>query len=113
MMIGFPMLMYYMWIGATYYDGKFPLPAQGQDLAEFVKHLGHLVYENAFPSLKAWTIYWVFFVFEGICYLLMPGITVMGRPLPHLGGKQLPYYCSAVWSFYATIAIALALHFSG
>ena len=113
MMIGFPLLMYYMWIGATYYDGKFPRPSEGQGLAEFVAHLGHLVYEGAFPSLKAWTIYWVFFVFEGLCYLLLPGITVMGRPLPHLGGKQLPYYCSAVWSFYLSIMLALTLHFTG
>ena len=30
MMIGFPMLMYYMWIGATYYDGKFPTREKGQ-----------------------------------------------------------------------------------
>ena len=25
MMIGFPCLMWFMWIGATYYDGHFPL----------------------------------------------------------------------------------------
>ncbi|PYH89756.1 Delta(24(24(1)))-sterol reductase [Aspergillus ellipticus CBS 707.79] len=113
MMIGFPLLMYYMWIGATYYDGKFPRPVEGQSMSDFFAHLGHLVYEGAFPSLKAWTIYWVFFVFEGICYLCLPGITVMGRPLPHLGGKQLPYYCSAVWSFYTTIALASVLHVTG
>ena len=113
MMIGFPMLMYYMWIGATYYNGKFPRPAKGQDMGEFVRHLGHLVYTGAFPSLKAWTIYWVFFVFEGICYLVLPGITVMGRSLPHEGGKQLPYYCSAVWSFYTSIVLGLTLHVTG
>lgn len=113
MMIGFPLLMYYMWIGATYYDGKFPRPAADQSTSDFVAHLGHLVYEGAFPSLKAWTIYWVFFIFEGACYLLLPGITVMGRPLPQLGGKQLPYYCSAVWSFYTSIALALLLHVTG
>lgn len=113
MMIGFPLLMYYMWIGATYYDGKFPRPAEGESMANFVAHLGHLAYEGAFPTLKAWAIYWSFFVFEGICYLYLPGITVMGRPLPHLGGKQLPYYCSAVWSFYTSIILALTLHFTG
>jgi delta24(24(1))-sterol reductase len=113
LMIGFPLLMYYMWIGATYYDGKPPLPADGQSLQEFVTHLGGLAYEGAFPSLKAWTMYWVFFVFEGICYILLPGITLSGRPLPHAGGKQLPYYCSAVAAFYVTLVVALGLHFSG
>ncbi|KAL4928335.1 c-24(28) sterol reductase [Aspergillus undulatus] len=113
MMIGFPLLMYYMWIGATYYDGKFPTREEGQSLSEFFAHLGHLVYEGAFPSLKAWTIYWTFFIFEGILYIYAPGITVMGRSLPHLGGRQLPYYCSALWSFWTTIAIACTLHFTG
>lgn len=113
MMIGFPLLMYYMWIGATYYNGKLPWPAEGQKLPDFVAHLGHLTYEGAFPSLKAWAIYWSFFIFEAACYLYLPGVTVIGRPLPHLGGKQLPYYCSAVWSFYTSIVLAMALHFTG
>lgn len=113
MMIGFPLLMYYMWIGATYYNGKFPTREEGQSFSEFFAHMAHLVYTGAFPSLKAWAIYWVFFLFEGACYVLLPGVSVSGRPLPHLGGKQLPYYCSAVWSFYTTIVLALALHFTG
>ena len=113
MMIGFPMLMYYMWIGATYYNGQFPRPAKGQSFSEFIAYLGYLVYTGAFPSLKAWTIYWVFFLFEGACYILLPGVSVSGRPLPHLGGKQLPYYCSAVWSFYTSIVLVLFLHFTG
>lgn len=113
LMLGFPLLMYYMWIGATYYDGKFPLPSEGQSVPDFFTHLGHLIYEGAFPSLKAWTMYWVFFVFEALCYILLPGITIMGRSLPHEGGKQLPYYCSAVPSFYVTLVVAASLHLSG
>ncbi|KAJ5576372.1 C-24(28) sterol reductase [Penicillium sp. DV-2018c] len=113
MMIGFPLLMYYMWIGATYYDGKFPRPAENQSYGDFFAHLANLVYTGAFPSAKAWTIYWVFFIFEGACYVLLPGVTVTGRPLPHLGGKQLTYYCSAVWSFYTSIGLALIAHFTG
>lgn len=113
MMIGFPLLMYYMWVGATYYDGKFPRPADGQSMGDFVAHLGHLVYEGAFPTLRAWKIYWVFFVLEGLCYIFMPGVTMMGRPLPHDNNKQLPYHCSAVWSWYFNIVLAAVLHFTG
>lgn len=113
MMIGFPILMYYMWIGAIYYDGKFPTREEGQSFSDFFARMGHLVYTGAFPSLKAWTIYWGFFLFEGACYVLLPGVSVSGRPLPHMEGKQLPYYCSAVWSFYTSIALVLALHFTG
>ncbi|KAJ5518486.1 C-24(28) sterol reductase [Penicillium expansum] len=103
MMIGFPMLMYYMWIGATYYNGKFPRPAENESYGDFFRTLGQ----------SAWTIYWVFFIFEGACYVLLPGVSVTGRPLPHMGGKQLPYYCSGVWSFYTSIALALIAHVTG
>jgi len=113
MMVGFPLLMYYMWIGATYYDGKFPTPEPGQTFADFAQHMADLVYTDAFPSLKAFAIYWVFFVFEMACYCLLPGVTGYGKPLPHAGGKQLKYYCSGVASFYTTIVVVAALHFSG
>lgn len=113
MMVGFPLLMYYMWIGATYYDGKFPRPTDGQNMEDFIRHLGNLVYEGAFPTLRAWKIYWVFFVFEGLCYIFLPGVTVMGRPLPHDGNKQLTYYCSALWSWYFNIVLSAVLHFTG
>ncbi|KAF4548541.1 Delta(24(24(1)))-sterol reductase-like protein [Elsinoe fawcettii] len=113
MMIGFPALMYYMWVGATYYDGNFPTPAPGQTWEEFGKGLVRLCYEGAFPSLKAWTIYWTFLVGQGLMYLYMPGVYATGKPLHHEGGKQLKYYCSAVYSFYATMIMAAALHWSG
>jgi delta24(24(1))-sterol reductase len=112
-MVGFTLLMYYMWIGAIYYDGKLPLPEKGQSIPAFVVYLGGLAYNGAFPSLKAWTIYWTFFVVEMAFYCLLPGIWAYGKPLPFEGGKQLKYYCSGVWSFYATIIGAAALHFTG
>jgi len=113
MMVGFPVLMWYMWIGATYYDGLFPTPAAGQSLGDFAKHLADLVYTGAFPHAKAWLIYWTFFIVEGAMYCLMPGVWAWGKPLAHEGGKQLKYYCSAYTSFYTTIALVGALHFSG
>ena len=113
MMIGFPLLMWYMWAGATYYDGHLPLQEEGQSLLEFAKHLYNLCYEGAFPTLRAWVIYWSFFAFESACYLLLPGVYTTGKPLPHEGGKSLTYYCSGVWSFYTTIVVAAVLHFTG
>ena len=113
MMIGFPILMWSMWIGATHYNGKLPRPLKGQSTVQFVEHMAILVYKDAFPTLKAWTIYWSFFIFEAVCYLVMPGIYTKGKPLPSLGGKQLDYYCSGVSSFYLSIFIATALHISG
>ncbi|KAI4848917.1 sterol reductase/lamin B receptor [Aureobasidium sp. EXF-8845] len=113
MMIGFPLLMYYMWIGATFYSGRLPSRSPGQTWTAFFSHLGHLCYEYAFPHLKTWTIYWTFLIFEGVCYIYMPGVYGKGKRLPSLGGKQLEYYCSAVWSWYTTIILAIVLHVTG
>ena len=66
LMIGFPLLMWYMWIGATYYDGQFPRPDADQTWGDFVHHLAHLVYEGAYPTANAWAIYWTFFIFEAL-----------------------------------------------
>lgn len=113
MMIGFPLLMWYMWIGATYYDGKLPLPEQGQDWHEFTRHLVHLTYVGAFPTFRAWRIYWTFFVFEAICYCVLPGVWGWGKPLPHENGKQLKYFCNCYVSFHFTIVVLAVLHVSG
>ncbi|KAK8004484.1 Carboxylesterase NlhH [Apiospora arundinis] len=110
LMIGFPILMWYMWIGATCYDGQIPLPNTNQTWTEFGFHLFNLAYSGAFPTAKAWAIYWTFFIVEAVMYCYMPGVYNKGRPLRHEGGIRLPYYCSAYSSFYATIALAAALH---
>jgi delta24(24(1))-sterol reductase len=66
LMIGFPLLMWYMWIGATYYDGQFPVPNADQTWRDFGYHLARLVYEDAYPTAKAWAVYWGFFILEAI-----------------------------------------------
>lgn len=72
LMISFPLLMWYMWIGATYYDGQLPLPAAGQTWEEFGRHLAHLVYEGAYPTAKAWAVFWTFFLAEAVMYVVIP-----------------------------------------
>ncbi|KAF1365913.1 hypothetical protein EJ07DRAFT_92890 [Lizonia empirigonia] len=113
MIIGFPALMYYMWIGATFYDGKFPKPSEGQSYSDFFEHMWNLVKTEAYPTNHAWQIYWFFGLAQMAFYMLMPGVYRKGKALPHLGGKQLDYYCSAMWSFYTSIVIMLTLHFTG
>lgn len=112
-MIGFPTLMYYMWIGATYYDGHFPTPFPRENFTSFLSRMGQTIYSGAYPSLRAWTMYWTFFLFEAVCYLSLPGIYTKGKPLFHDNHKQLTYYCSAVWSFYTTLIVATILHLTG
>lgn len=66
LMVGFPLLMWYMWIGATYYDGRIPVPGDNETWGDFARHLVYLVYEGAYPTTKAWAVYWTFFVFEAL-----------------------------------------------
>jgi len=113
LMVFFPILMWYMWIGATYYDGGLPWPTKDQTLLEFGSELVTLVYTGAFPHAKAWAWYWTYFIFEGALYCLLPGVTGYGKPLPHEGGKQLPYFCNAYASLYFTLLCLAGLHFSG
>lgn len=113
LMVGFPLLMYYMYIGAKFYDGRLPLPGADESIKDFVLHLVDLAYTSAFPHRKAWLIYWGFLILEGVGYLYLPGVYGKGKRLPHLNGEQLPYYCSAVSSWYVTIAASLTIHFTG
>ncbi|KAH8425132.1 c-24(28) sterol reductase [Aspergillus melleus] len=113
LMVGFPLLMYYMYIGTTFYDGKAPMPQEGETIPDFLTRLFDLAYTHAFPHRKAWIIYWTFLILEGIGYVCLPGVYGKGKRLPHLNGQQLDYYCSAVSSWYVTILASLGLHFSG
>lgn len=49
MMIGFPLLMYYMWIGATFYSGHLPSRSPWQNWSAFLSHLE--VFATNMPSL--------------------------------------------------------------
>jgi delta24(24(1))-sterol reductase len=85
LMIGFPLLMWYMWIGATYYDGQLPTPEPQQSLDDFFQHLAHLVYKGAYPTSKAWAIYWTFFIVEALMSVALFFIQRMFRH-SHLPG---------------------------
>lgn len=112
-MVIFPILMYYMWIGAEFYDGRFPTPATGQNFVAFLQHLGGLIYKHAFPTFYACKIFGTFLVFEAACYCLLPGVCSYGMPLSHEGGKRLSYHCSGMWSLVVTVIVMFLLHCSG
>ena len=82
-------------------------------MLQFIKSLSEIVYTGAFPTVRAWMIYWGFLLFQAVCYVCLPGVMVQGKRLEHEGGQRLDYYCSGVWSFYTTIVVAVALHVSG
>lgn len=114
MMIGFPLLMWYLFVCYKYYDCKLALPAKDQSFIDFIKQLVHYAYEGAYPTRQAWAIEWGFLIFQAILYVYLPGgIWTEGSPFPQNGNRGLQYYCSAVQSLYFSTFVALALHFSG
>lgn len=113
MLIGFPALMYYMWLSAEFYQGKPAWPTVDQSWLEYFAEIGTLLHENALPSAKAWFIFVSFFLTQAVFYVTLPGVWTKGQPLKHLDNKSLPYYCNALASFYTSIAIATFFHFTG
>lgn len=113
MMTGFPLLMVYMWLLAQFYGGKPAWPAEDQSWKAFALELSRLFVENGIPSPAVVGVFTAFFVTQAVFYLMLPGIWTKGQPLAHLQGNQLPYFCNAVWAFYLTNVIVIAMHFSG
>lgn len=113
MMIGFPLLMWYMWLSAEFYGGAPAWPEGGESWSDFAGHLWQLFVEHGVPSLTTVALFTTFFVVQAVFYLTLPGIWAKGQPLSHLGGKQLPYFCNAVWAFYVTNGIMVGLHVAG
>ena len=50
---------------------------------------------------------------QGLFFVVMPGIKVLGRPLPNRNNLRLVYNCNGVSSFFVTNVIAASLHYSG
>lgn len=115
MMLGFPLLMYYMWISAQFYNGLPAWPADGESWRDFVVDTLFWKYfvPYGIPSFKTFTIFTFFILIQGFLYVTLPGVWTKGQPLTHLNNKQLPYYCNAVWSFYSTVFVVLVLHATG
>jgi delta24(24(1))-sterol reductase len=113
MMLGFPLLMYFMFLGAVCYDGHIPLPSENQTFIEFLQHLWDLARTETYPTKRTWCIYWIFGVTQMVFYVWLPGVYRKGQALPHLGGLQLDYYCSAMWSFYTSVVLAMGVHCAG
>ena len=50
---------------------------------------------------------------QAVLFMVMPGIQVLGRPLPNRNNLRLVYNCNGVSSFALTNAIAFTLHYTG
>lgn len=109
----FPMLMYYLWICLWFYDGQLAHPTSLRDIVPFFQRMGAHVYNDAYPTKRAFVGYGGLMLVEFVLAWVMPGFWQEGLPVPSLGYKTLWYKCNAVGCLYATLLIAAALHVSG
>ena len=75
MMIGFPLLMWYMWISAQFYNGQFALPSEGQSWKDFIiDDLFSKWVEYGIPSFGNWAFFTGFILIQALFYVTLPGV---------------------------------------
>ncbi|KAH9027934.1 ERG4/ERG24 ergosterol biosynthesis protein [Lactarius hengduanensis] len=111
MMVGFPMLMYYLWICLWFYDGQLVFPTSIGGIKPFLNQMWAHVRDDASPNLYAWKVYSGLIFYELFLAWVMPGYMQEGLPVPSLGYKTLMYKCNALFSVYFTLATAAVLHY--
>ncbi|WVF70772.1 hypothetical protein IAT40_005566 [Kwoniella sp. CBS 6097] len=113
MMVGFPLLMYYLWICLWFYRGKFVYPDSVDDIGPFFQRMGQHIYDGAYPTKFAWATYCGLTAIQLFFAAVMPGVLQNGLPVPSLGYQALPYHCNALFSWYATLILSYVLHKTG
>lgn len=113
MMIGFPLLMWYLYVCCVANDSQLMFPVAGESFTDFVKRIAGIAYETCYPTRLAWAIEGGYFVFQLALALWLPGgLWTEGVYVAHLG-KHLKYYCNAYQALYFSLALVLTLHFTG
>ncbi|KAG7902575.1 hypothetical protein KL935_001483 [Ogataea polymorpha] len=111
MMLGFPSLMYYMWISARFYHGSPAWPADGQSWAQFLGEMANYVRSYASPGPTSIFVFVAYILVQAVFYVTLPGVWTKGQPLAHRNGEQLPYFCNAYATFYVNFVLASLLHY--
>ncbi|KIR81692.1 delta24(24(1))-sterol reductase [Cryptococcus gattii EJB2] len=113
MMLGFPVLMYYLWICLWYYQGSFVYPTSVDDIRPFFHRMWEHIYDGAYPTKFAFITYWGLTAIQLVFAAVMPGMYQNGLPVPSLNYKTLPYKCNALYSWYSTLILVGVLHKTG
>jgi len=105
LMIGFPLLMSYLYICLAANHGHLENPLRWDFWMGGIPTI--------IPTQRATAMYVLFNIFQYVTAATMPGTKVMGIPVPSLGGKQLEYLCNGVATWYLDLVVAACLHISG
>jgi Delta24(24(1))-sterol reductase len=99
------MLIYYLWISLTFFQGKLFLPNNISNIAFYLS--------QAKPTLFSAEIFLGFILIQFLLAYFLPGLNIKGLPIPSKNNQQLTYLCNGISCWYATLIIAAILHFSG
>jgi|EP00970_Alexandrium_tamarense_P008905 delta24(24(1))-sterol reductase len=102
LMIGFPYLMCYLYICLAVFNGHLQNPLESTFWRRGIPFI--------IPTKRAAAIYLTFNVLQYVTAATMPGIKVLGLPVPSLGGKQLEYLCNGVATWYVDLVLVAVLH---
>lgn len=98
MLLGLPLLTYYMWICLAFYDGALVVPTSRNEIARL------LGYVQA-PTMTAVVLYAAWVVLQIVLQIAAPGQVSEGTPLAD--GSRLKYRLNGWFSFWATWAVLL------
>jgi delta14-sterol reductase len=99
LMIGLPLVVYYLWICVTWYGGALYVPLSWDDLVRFVSHV-------SWPTRTAVAIYGGWFLFQALLQIYAPGPWRQGTPLED--GSRLSYKMNGWFSWWATWGVLAA-----
>ena len=106
-------VLLYLWIAWRFHDGAIFYPAGIPDLGPFFARNWDLIVAHATPSLSTFALYCGFLVAQGLMAAFLPGLEIIGLPIPSRGGKQLVYRCNAFTAWWLTLVVVALLHFTG
>jgi len=98
MLVGLPILPYYLWVCLTYYGGALAGPASISDIPQLLRYVPS-------PTWTAVLLYGAWLLLQIVLQLVAPGRIRPGTPLAD--GARLPYYLNGWFAFWCTWAVLL------
>lgn len=105
--------LYYLWISWKFYGAQLTYPSGVSDTLPWLQRMWQHIATGAAPNWEAALTYGAFIVMQAGLAVIIPGLKMRGLPVKHLGGIRLEYNCNGIWTWYATLIIMAALHFTG
>lgn len=113
-----PLCVYWCWISVEYYKGAMCLPKDlsVDSLVSWVRDdIFARIWRDAQPTWRATVVYLSWVAFQAVLFTVCPGPVGEGLPVNygHDKGIKLKYKYNGQFAFFITVAVTVALHFTG